>query len=162
MHIKHESICDIGSNFEQLFKSFKDLQYIIVYDIVTFSFLGNDFSLENLSMIMQIAAPSEKKVSGIINHVTFNQVQKEVALCFSHVSENGVLYMADVSSSIVTTRTKIFWELIEKHFTLPPTSCYQHYSGHGGYFDFGIMWEFCFILLNEQHQGIILYVAASD
>ncbi len=163
MHIKNNNISDISGDFEKFFKSFDDLQYIIVYDIVTFVCSEQDnFLVNDLSMIMEAVIPSEQKVSGIISKISYSQIQEEVARCFSYVSEKGILYTVESSNKVTLRRTQTFWELIEKHFCLPPTVCYQHHSESGGYFDLGIMWEFCFILLNEQKQGIILYVGASD
>lgn len=56
-----------------------------------------------------------------------------------------------------------FWVEVGKHFQLAPTRTYRHYPSSESYFDFGVFWEFCFILLNDKTgQGIVLSGNATD
>lgn len=162
MKIKSDSIKNIGCEFKPFFKSLEGCNYVILFDVIKFSFSENvNFSQEDLSFITRTIVTTKRPIDGVIKIISFLEAQELIKEAFSYVADDGHLNVSD-DQNLIKKRLNVFWKLIKQHFTLSQEVCYQHISITGGYFDFGVMWNLCFILLNEHNQGIIIYAAASD
>lgn len=165
MNIDIASIKVLSANNEiaSFFESLHQCNYVIDHSIITFKFYkGFDFFLNDLSMIIK-ATDKEctKEARGEIITVSFLDVTSLINYRLSYTSDGGYI-STSIDKNLVNSRVEQFWMLIKKYFDLPPSVCYEHKPVYPSYFDFGVMWEFCFILLNEKQQGIIIYAGAAD
>ncbi len=160
MHINNETIRNRTENFDLFFTKLEDdSPYVMTHSAVTFSFFGRfDFSIKDLSSIMAQVSSKSRLVEGLLNEISFDAMQEKIDDClnfdpFGH---------EQIPVELKTKRLKSFWDLVNRHFILPPLACYQYDPARNTCFDFGIMWNFCFILLNDRGQGIILHAGAAD
>lgn len=126
---------------------------MVAHDVNAFSFSDNfDFQLDNLSFIMKNVAPNNQAVEGTIESLSFEEVTKKIQDCL----------LCPWGPTQAPNTMEIFWHLVNQYFNLPPVACYEHEPDSESCFTFGVQWNFCFILLNEKKQGIILYAGATD
>lgn len=156
MKIRKQTIHDVSQEWAELFSSMEACNYYIGFCVIKFDFCQDiEFFTHDLGTIMKTAIPHSDNIDGDITTISLTQVKEIITNCLSFTFEPG-------NPQFTQSRLDKFWKLTETHFSLPPCICYQHIPNTNSYFDFGIMWNFCFILLNEQNQGIIIYAGASD
>lgn len=162
MNIKIFNVRDLREEFKSFFEHLEGCNYIIDYDIITFNFCQSiEFSLQQLSQIVTTIDPQGEPVDGTLAQVSFMEVKKSVTNGLSYISRGGGIHVSP-DKVFVTKRVDTFWNIIQNNFILPPSICYRHEAYPRSYFDFGVMWDFCFILLNQHQQGIIIYAGAAD
>lgn len=153
MHVKTNEIMWLNEKFKLLFAQLDGSNYVLAHNIIFFTFDDDlSFSLGNLTSIMKALNPRSNLVSGNLAKISWKIVQQEIHECL----------FCPWGPIQAPNTVKLFWELVSQHFVLPPIVCYQYEPVPGSCFDFGVQWNFCFILLNEQKQGIILHAGAID
>lgn len=150
MNIQPNNIRDLYPEFKSFFQNLDGANYIIGHEVILFSFSG-DFNLY-LKDLEHAIEPINKSISGNLKSVSFDRAQKIIRECL----------LCPWGPTQEPNTIEVFWKLINQYFTLPPTICYEHEPEPESCFDFGIQWNFCFILLNEQKQGIIIHAGAID
>lgn len=108
--------------------------------------------MKDLILIKTILNPSFTPVKGEIKATSFEKVKFTI-------HEN---LMCSWGPTQVPDTVEVFWQLVSQYFFSPPSTCYEHIPDPGSCFDFRVQWNFCFILLNEHKQGIILDAGAVD
>ena len=137
-----------AAEFSPLTRSLQSANYNVAFEAKIFSYQDNNiFTLENLRALF----PGED-IRGSINLCKYQDVQKKIqkSLAFSE-KEMGEID----NSEIILTRTKRFWQIIQKHFNLPPQIIYKHEAYAGSSFRFYVMWGFCYIFLSES-KGLLI------
>lgn len=160
MYIEKETIQDIDDEFEVFFDDMEGVNYVIAHYEILFSFSnGSNFSIKDLSSLVKAWWPTGIQAEGLINNISFQEVEKKINRCLTF---NPYSFAEKLPQEKAEYLIKTYWDLVKKYFATPTTVCYQHDPSRGSCFDFGIMWNFCFILLNAQGQGIILHAGAAD
>lgn len=156
MKIKQQTIQDVSNQWTSLFSSMEECNYSIDFCVVGFEFYQDlNFFIHDLAIIIKDVLPHCDHIAGDVITVSFAHVKEVIASCLS--------YTFDPDDPLLNqSRLDVFWKLVKTHFSFPPIVCYQHIPATDSCFDTGVMWSFCFILLNEHNQGIIIYAAASD
>lgn len=99
-------------------------------------------------------------VSGTIEPITFGQAQQLVNRCLAyHVK--GSFPQITHDTELTMARFLTFWHLIKEEISLPCTQVYIHKPDYNSYFAFGVVWNFCFILV-DQTKGLVISGQAHD
>ncbi len=160
MHISTESIKNISNEFEDFFEDIQGGNYSVAHGVISFAFSeGFDFTKKDLYSVMKFLSPKSRPVEGLFNQITFFDAEKEINRCLTF---NPYDLQENIPRETADYLIKTYWDLVKKHFIIPAQICYQYQPSFDKCFDFGIMWNFCFILLNDRGQGIILHAGAAD
>lgn len=129
---------------------------------------GNHSPFE-LTHLQEICYDQSAYIQGIVETATFNECTEFINLCLSCGGGAGSpgewteLDLRRATSKECAGRIAWFWNEVNKYMTLPPSRTYSHTPSEGSYFDDGIFWQFCFILLNNtETKGIVLSGYCSD
>lgn len=153
MLIQKHTVKDLHEVFKDFFENLYGCNYVIAHDVNSFSFSGNfDFKLDDLSLIVKTIGPASEAVEGTINNLSFEEVTKKIHACL----------LCPWGPTQAPNTLEVFWNLVNQYFILPPVVCYEHDPSPESCFTFGVQWNFCFILLNEHYQGIVIYAGAAD
>ncbi len=95
-------------------------------------------------------------VNGIITRISFDSIKETIDSCLGY--KRNFTY----GDKFYAAQSHIYWAIIKKALDqkIPPTICYNH-SPAGQSFFTGLMWDFCFILINGN-KGIVISGCALD
>ncbi len=162
MKIVTNSIENLSEEFEHLQKSLEGANYCVSLEWKKFKF-DNDFyfDLECLKKLF----PNED-VRGKIVLSNFDAAKKDVKNAMSHFSYESGMVAITSDENITTSRESCFWNILSHIFSLPPKIIYKHEPDFDSYFGPYIMWDFCYIFLNEKKttskEGVVISGAAWD
>ncbi len=164
---KNKNVRNVGPDFDSFFKNFQRPGYWLAYNVVAFhSFAKTELALADLDKLLlpKVDKAFIEKTSGIrINYtsgklegllaiISFASAKEKLVGCLEHMKIQGQ------QKEHINEDMEIFWSIVNKHLTLPPTRCYEHIPTKGSYFDWGDIGRFCFVLLNSDGKGIIVHI----
>ena len=154
MKITPGTIVDFEHEFDLFSQSLARCDYNVYFRVKKFEHKISDlsFTLQDLRHIF-----FDEEVDGLIEEVSLVHATSEVKKALAH--ENDVEISTD--EEFIKNREKIFWGILKGHFSFPPVVVYEHSPSFKTYFDFYVMWGFCFILLNDE-EGLVLSGGAFD
>ncbi len=164
MQIIKKSIQDLVEEADVFYELSRKLSCASVVDIVAKKFIytsiNNSEPLFNVKNLQEVFYDWKEmgfsSVAGNILKTNYVVTQHEITTYFSD-------HNLELSTKKIDLLSKIFWQEVAAHFTLPPTHVYIHEPDTDSLFDFGIYWKFCYIYLNNNtKQGIVIAADASD
>ncbi len=156
MNIQNAALASIGFPLTGLAQTLSAVNYSVNFETVKFTFEGPaKISMEQLKQLYP-----EHNVAGKIIPITFVDAQRIVNRCLSfHVK--GSIPQITPDTELSMARFLTFWHLIKEEVVLPSNTVFLHIPDAGSYFNFGIVWNFCIILLSGQ-EGILISGQAYD
>ena len=161
------NIKNVSEDFEKFAESFQGCNYNVWFKIVLFDIKNNaSFSVEYLESLILETREFESKskssydnVKGTISSSSWNLVEEHINDSFAYKATERGEVLQDFD--IVPSRTNIFWSLVKKYISLPCEKIYVHNPGSKSYFDFYVMWGFCYILI-KGNKGLLLSGGSYD
>ncbi len=154
LKIQKNSILDLSEKFYSFEKSLEGYNYIVDFESIKFDHFGlGEFSTENLKELFG----GEEKIRGSIILSDFETVINDIKHALSYFSndQENQLKTKKEEEKIINEREKQYWRIITPYFKLPPKIVYKHNPASNSYFNFYVMWGFCYILLNDK-DGLLI------
>lgn len=185
MLIKQDLIKDFSKDFVALEKSIEGCNYNVGFSARLFFFqpcatftitmLRQVFSDKVNTTCLQddcnIYTPEHQTlpcISGSIGECQHSFAKKEIedALSFDHNLTGSVLFNKPTGyiEKSLTDRKQKFWAIIHHYYAAQAaTQVLVHEASPDSFFGCGIMWQFCFIFINNKtNQGLVLDGFAHD
>lgn len=161
MKIGQKSINNLKYIFQPFFNKLEGTNYVISTDVKTFYYHEKVefFNMENLKTLFPVK--DDNTVQGTITPTTPIQSKEYIESCLSYCCNGKGGIEKTKNTLLIKKRISTFWNLVQKHFDLPPEKVYIHNPEIGSYFDYGFMWHFCYIFLKDG-KGIVLDAGAFD
>ena len=160
--INPNSIKNGSKYFEPLVTSFSHSDYIISIEAKTFTYKENDnFNVNNLQELFQ----EDGNVRGKIKKTTLDEAMQTIKESISYYPysypSNNYFSQISKDKAFIYFREKALWMIIKEFFPSTPEKVYTHIPDTECFFDFGIMWLFCYIFL-KNGKGLVLCAGAYD
>ena len=157
MNILNDSIKNMSSNLKNLSERMTGCNYTVDFDIVTFKFSNNfDFKIENLKILFP-----KSTIEGNFEISSLEKFYNEINHAFLYGPNELDNESVEKQSEILNEWKDEFYKTLNNFIKTPPKSIYKHLPASDSWFDFYIMWGFCYILLWEN-EGIVIAGQAWD
>lgn len=157
MTIDTSSIKDLKKDFEPLMISFNGCNYNTSVEAKMFTYSGDTiFNIENLRSLFP-----EESIIGEMHQVNFEKAKEKIRESLSFYAAEGGLVLTSKDNALVHYREKAFWMIVKEYFPYDPNIVYEHIPYSGSYFDYAVMWFFCYVFLKDG-KGIVLSAGAYD
>lgn len=180
MIIKQKPITDFSSDFVELAKSIADCNYNVNFDARTFFFQSEHclFTVNDLRKIFSdkvntscnqeycsIGTQDHQKkpcIRGTMKTNTYSSAKNEIDDALSFDLELSDSFLAnkptEAAIQIIIDRKQKFWTIIHHYYAVQSaTQVLAHEASSDSFFGCGIMWQFCFIFINDKtNQGLVL------
>ncbi len=185
MEIIKNSIKDIHALLEALANNMSGPNYCIDFDIRVFQYSqGPNFTLsifrelyEDISIFDTEKGSAfidniEKSIEGPVNEIEFELAKQGIKKSLRSTYDEspgayrdmlGAYTGWSLAQELAKKHSETFWGIINSNFTMPPTHSFQHKPDHDSFFGGWVMWEFCYVLLNDNtKEGIVIAGQAYD
>ena len=156
MILQKAQLASIDCPLTGLAQTITAVNYNVEFKTANFTFDGPSLmSMEHLQALYP-----NMPVAGKLIPISFIDAQKIVNRCLSfHV--NGSMPHITADTDLVAARFLTFWNFVKEEISLPCSTVFLHIPDFGSYFGFGVVWNFCFVLL-EDSKGLVLSGNAYD
>ena len=139
---------------------------VVYFTIIPFKFdLGLDENpvifIDDLKVLARIP-PEQPMIAGSIRPVSYQPSRSIIDLYVfcGAITGDRPTSKNDLEKKYhmeAQKRVELFWNEVEKYFSMPPTHVFEHQPSAGSYFDNWVYWGFCYIFINTTtKQGILL------
>jgi hypothetical protein len=178
MKIVDGSVKNIDHLFEKLILDAGGANYSLDFEGRIFRYQeDSNFTIETLQRLYEgesryLNYKEPLLIDGPIDVTNFDLIKRKVYYYltlastgdprgYEDLSNRSILW--SVKPEVAKQRFENVLGIINAHFTLPPTRCFEHKPENDSFFGGWDMWVFCYILLNENTQeGIFITGQAYD
>ena len=156
MNLQKAQLAAIDCPLTGLAQTITAVNYNVDFKIVQFTFDGPaEMTMEHLKALYPNAP-----VAGKLIPISFVDAQKIVNRSLSFHVKGSMPYLT-TDTDLVMARFLTFWNFVKEEIQLPCSTVLLHVPDYGSYFSFGVVWNFCIILL-EDSKGLVLSGNAYD
>ena len=161
MNIIKNSIHDFSAEFNEFRDTLERCNYVPVFDGTYFEYEGSDiFTINNLIDLYISDDPNADKVKGLVKPSNYQEAKQKIRYGLRFDSEDGI-QLSDSNEPLVKKREKIYWSIVNKHFSYKPLAVFAHDPCPKSYFGHYVMWHFVYIFLRAG-KGVVLAGQAWD
>ena len=148
---------DNSKEFQQLEESLEWVNYSVHFEVRKFVYTVAPYDSAKVSFTitdLQKLFPG-LGVEGEILAIEYEKAKAHIYKALSYDSFREGYADINPDLLVINQRTTAFWDIISKHFKLPPLFVFEHIPYQGSYFDDADVWGFHYLFLNE-YQGLFI------